>query len=183
MDFISPPKAEAHSFTLQSAHTQTQRTQTSKGSGTRFKYPDEKGPKFRFAGRQKSINVQQQKRRQYHTQQAQNCGGYYSTTFFGTWCSCGIQTYKLQVMRKAASTYTDGGMLWWVPPTSVTVVLRVEKSKRRHTHHAVEIAQLRSTCILGKDTLRTRAKRSFGLMLPPWNPPPARPPPPENPKT
>lgn len=41
-------------------------------------------------------------------------------------------------------------MLWWVPPTPVTLVLRLEKSKSRHAHHALETTQLRSTCILGK---------------------------------
>lgn len=41
-------------------------------------------------------------------------------------------------------------MLWWVPPTSVTLVLRVEKSKSRHAQHALETTQLRSTCILGE---------------------------------
>lgn len=57
-------------------------------------------------------------------------------------------------MRKRASTYTDGGMLWWVPPTSLTLELRVEKSKSRH---ALETTQLRSTCILGKNTSEFRA--------------------------
>lgn len=41
-------------------------------------------------------------------------------------------------------------MLWWLPPTPVTQVLRVEKSTSRHAHHALESTQLRSTCILGK---------------------------------
>lgn len=64
----------------------------------------------------------------------------------------------IQVMRKRASTYTDGGMLWCVPPTSVTLLLRVEKSNSRH---ALETTQLRSTCILGKNTLPTRTERVF----------------------
>lgn len=69
-------------------------------------------------------------------------------------------------LRKRASTYTDGGMLWWVPPTSVT--RRVEKSKSRHAHHALETTQLRSTCILGKKYPPYAHSASFGLMLPPW---------------
>lgn len=52
-------------------------------------------------------------------------------------------------------------MLWWEPPTSVTPVLIVEKSKNRHAHHTLEITLLRSTCILGKNTLPTRTVREF----------------------
>lgn len=68
-------------------------------------------------------------------------------------------------------------MLWWVPPTPVTLVLRLEKSKSRHAHHALETTQLRSTCILGKkNTLPTRRVRVFELYAatvdfrPPQNP-------------
>lgn len=74
-------------------------------------------------------------------------------------------------MRKRASTYTDGGILWWVPPTVATLVLRVEKSKSRHAHHALETSRLRFTCILGQkeNTLSLRARCEFGgFMLPPW---------------
>lgn len=47
-------------------------------------------------------------------------------------------------------------MLWWVPPTSVTLVLRVEKSRSRHVHHTMETTQLVSTCILGKRWRETK---------------------------
>ena len=64
-------------------------------------------------------------------------------------------------------------MLWWVPPTSVTLVLRVEKSKSRHAHHALETTQLRSTCILGEKHPPLHAQlRVWSFMLPPWISPP-----------
>lgn len=63
---------------------------------------------------------------------------------------------------KSGSTYTDGGMLWWVPPTPVTLMLRVEKSKSSHVQQAPETTQLRSTCILGtNNSPYTRTVRVF----------------------
>lgn len=76
-----------------------------------------------------------------------------------------------QLCVKGASTHTDGGMLWWLPPTLATLALRVEKSRSRHARHALDTTLLRSTCIFwgGKkrknNTLLTRNVRVFGGLL------------------
>lgn len=85
-------------------------------------------------------------------------------------------------MRKRASTHTDGGILWWVPPTVATLVLRVEKSKSRHAHHALETSRLRFTCILGKKKTPSPFAHAASLgalccrrgFPPPENPPPKK---------
>lgn len=82
---------------------------------------------------------------------------------------CGFKRYFLtrsllrenhsNARRERASTYTDGGMLWWLPPTFATLVLKVDQSNSRHAHHA----QLRFTCILGKNILPSRTMRVWWL--------------------
>jgi len=64
-------------------------------------------------------------------------------------------------------------MLWWVPPTPVALVLRVEKSKSTHVNQALEATQLRSTCILVKNNPPARTVRVSGsrrLFSHPGNP-------------
>lgn len=56
-----------------------------------------------------------------------------------------------QLCVKGASTHTDGGMLWWLPPTLATLALRVEKSRSRHARHALDTSLLRCTCIFGAE--------------------------------
>lgn len=68
-------------------------------------------------------------------------------------------------MRKRASTHTDGGMLWCVPPTLPSLTLKVEKSKTRHAHHAPETSPLLHTCIFSRNILLPC--EFGGFMLPP----------------
>lgn len=60
---------------------------------------------------------------------------------------------NLSALRKRASTHTDGGMLWCVPPTLASLTLKVEKSKTRPAHHAPESSPLLHTCIFSRNIL------------------------------
>lgn len=54
---------------------------------------------------------------------------------------------------KRASTHTDGGMLWCVPPTLASLTLKVEKSNTRQAHHAPETSPLLHTRIFSRSIL------------------------------